>query len=66
MTGDELRDARQRLGLSLTEMAERLRLALPNGRTMLREMESGKRDVSGPISVAVEMMVREERRYGDA
>jgi cytoskeletal protein RodZ len=61
MTGDNLRDARQTLGLSLTEMAERLRLALPNGRTMLREMESGKRDVSGPISVAVEMMLREER-----
>lgn len=41
-------------------MAEALRLALPNGRTMLREMESGKRDVSGPISVAVELMLREQ------
>jgi cytoskeletal protein RodZ len=61
MTGNDLRDARQTLGLSLTEMAERLRLALPNGRTMLREMESGKRDVSGPISVAVEMMLKEAR-----
>lgn len=60
MTGQDLHDARQALGLSLTEMAERLRLQLPNGRTMLREMESGKRDVSGPISVAVEMMLEQD------
>jgi cytoskeletal protein RodZ len=58
VTGPDLRDARQALGLSLTDMAERLRLQMPNGRTMLREMESGKRDVSGPISVAVELMLQ--------
>jgi transcriptional regulator with XRE-family HTH domain len=60
MTGEQLYDARRRLGFSLTEMAERLRLALPNGRTMLREMEGGRRDVSGPISVAVELMIAQE------
>ena len=59
VTGDELREAREELGLSLTDLAERLRLAMPNGRTMLREMESGKRDVSGPISVAVELMLEQ-------
>lgn len=59
MTGNALRETREQLGLSITEMAQRLRLALPNGRTMLREMESGKRDVSGPISVAVELMLKE-------
>lgn len=57
MTAGEFKDARLELGLSVTEMAEALRLDMPNGRTSVREMESGKRDISGPVSVAVELML---------
>lgn len=60
MTGVDLKVARRTLGLSTTGMAERLRLAMPNGRTLVREMESGKREISGPISVAVELMLRDK------
>jgi hypothetical protein len=38
----------------------RLRLNMPNGRTFVREMETGKREISGPISVAIELMLKEE------
>jgi hypothetical protein len=41
-------------------LAERLRLNMPNGRTFVREMETGKREISGPISVAIELMLKEE------
>jgi hypothetical protein len=33
---------------------------MPNGRTFVREMETGKREISGPISVAIELMLKEE------
>lgn len=59
MTGLDLKNARRALGLSVGELAERLRLAMPNGRTFVREMESGKKPVTGPIQVAVELMLRE-------
>jgi transcriptional regulator with XRE-family HTH domain len=60
VTGEDLANARHRLGLSVTELAERLRLNMPNGRTFVREMETGKREISGPISVAIELMLKEE------
>jgi transcriptional regulator with XRE-family HTH domain len=60
MNGVDLAAARHRLGLSVTELAERLRLNMPNGRTFVREMETGKREISGPISVAIELMLKEE------
>ena len=62
MTGEDLAQARRDLGLSVTDLAERLRLELPNGRTMVREMESGKRPISGPIGVAVELMLEALRK----
>ena len=56
MTGPELKAAREALDYSIEEMAEALRLG-PNGSTSLREMERGKRPISGPIQVAVELMI---------
>jgi transcriptional regulator with XRE-family HTH domain len=60
MTADDFKAARLALGLSVTEMAEALRLDMPNGRTSVREWESGKRAISGPVSVAVELMMSQE------
>lgn len=55
--------ARHELGLSVTDLARALRLDLPNGRTFVREMESGKRPVSGPVQAAVELMLKEKRNH---
>lgn len=56
MTPADLKSARHALGLSVNEMADALRLGA-NGHTAIREMERGKREISGPVSVAVELMV---------
>lgn len=58
MTGDQLRDARMSLGLSLHGMADRLRMG-SRGADHLREMETGRRPVTGPIETAVELMLKE-------
>ena len=52
--GNSLRAARKELGWSLADMACSLRLAENSGRDTIRKMESGKINVTGPISVAVE------------
>ena len=54
MNGTELKAARKELGWSLADMAEALRLSEASGRDSIRKMESGKINISGPISVAVE------------
>lgn len=54
--------AREELGLSVSDLARALHLSLPNGRTFIREMESGKRHVTGPVRAAVELMLKEIRR----
>jgi len=55
-TPDDLKAARARLGWSLRQMARALRLAgTPDkAATRVREMEDGRRDISGPVAVAVE------------
>lgn len=55
-TGQDLKDARRRLGWSLTELAHALRLESPDaqGAKRLREIENGSRPLTGPIAVAVE------------
>lgn len=50
MTPAEFKEARKRLGLSQAEMAEFLRLS--DGRAV-RFYESGQREISGPIQVAI-------------
>lgn len=65
MTGQELRDARRTLGemwglnrpLTMLEMAQALRLSGSNPAAAIRDYESGKKSVSGPISAAVELML---------
>lgn len=60
MTPDELRDARRRLGLSQSQLGERLRLGKNGGRTVrMWEAEDNVRGVPGPVQVAVEYMLRE-------
>jgi transcriptional regulator with XRE-family HTH domain len=59
----QLKEARKALGFHVADLAAALRLAgsPDNARTAIREMESGKRPISGPIAVAVEGML-----YADA
>lgn len=54
--GPHLKQAREALGWSPADMARALRLAgdRSQGEKRVREMESGKRQISGPVSVAVE------------
>ena len=55
-TPADLKAARQSLGWSLRQMARALRLAGPDDKTAtrVREMEDGRRDISGPVCVSVE------------
>ncbi len=57
MTADDFRAARSTLGLSANGMAEALRLGKGGGRTV-RRWEAGDVPISGPVSVAVEMMLK--------
>ena len=55
-TPADLKAARARLGWSLRTMARALRLAgtPEKAATRVREMEDGRRPISGPVGVAVE------------
>ena len=65
MTGAELTAARVKLGtlwrlgrpLGAAELGRLLRLTTGDPRHTVLEWESGKRAVSGPVSVAIEMML---------
>jgi hypothetical protein len=61
MSDFNLQASRQELGLSVTDLARALHLTLPNGRTFIREMESGKRPLTGPVRAAVELMLKQDR-----
>ena len=60
VTGPHLRQAREALGWSHAEFARALRLAggPKQGEKRVREMEAGQRDISGPVTVAVEAFLR--------
>jgi hypothetical protein len=55
-TGDHMKQAREALGWTHGDMARALRLAgdPAQGEKRVREMESGKRQITGPVAVAVE------------
>lgn len=55
-TGPHLRQAREALGWTATDLARALRLAGGDkqGEKRVLEMESGRREISGPVTVAVE------------
>ena len=65
MTPDQLRDARARLGLMwglgrplhMSEMGRALRLSGRDPGASIRDYERGTTRISGPVSVAVEMML---------
>lgn len=59
MTPDDVREARQRLGITQAELAVRLRLAPATGKDTVRSWESGKRPITGPAQVAIEYMLLE-------
>lgn len=54
MTGDELRQARVALALTLDEFARLVRVS--SGRTV-RKWEDGEREVPGPVAVLVELFL---------
>ena len=58
--GVHLKQAREAMGLSHAELARALRLSGGDkqGEKRVREMEAGKRDISGPVTVAMEAMLR--------
>ena len=55
-TGPHLKQAREALGWTPVDLARALRLAGGDkqGEKRVLEMEAGKRDISGPVTVAVE------------
>jgi hypothetical protein len=55
-SGPHLKQAREALGWSPVQLARALRLAGGDkqGEKRVLEMESGRRDISGPVTVAVE------------
>jgi len=52
-----LKAARQALGFSLRDMAAALELIGPNGPDTVRFWESGKRCPSGPVRVAIRLLL---------
>ena len=58
MTPEKLKLARNHMGYSVNEMADALRLSPANGGTTGLKMESGKINITGPISVAVDAMLK--------
>jgi DNA-binding XRE family transcriptional regulator len=58
MTPEKLKLARNHMGYSVNEMADALRLSPANGGTTVRKMEAGKINITGPISVAVDAMMK--------
>jgi DNA-binding XRE family transcriptional regulator len=58
MTPEKLKLARNYMGYSVNEMADALRLSPANGGTTVRKMEAGKINITGPIMVAVDAMMK--------
>ena len=72
MSPDEFARIRKSNDLSLSDLARLLRLSPMKGAQMLREFEYGKREVSGPISVIMDLLdqgyidhLRDDARGGE-
>jgi len=65
MTPSKLKLARIYLGYSLSDMADALRPSQTTGATTIRKMESGKVNITGPIMVAVDAMLKGYDPFGD-
>lgn len=57
MTPAEVSAARKLLGLSQSELAERLRMGA-NGERTVRRWERGETPITGPASVALSLLVK--------
>lgn len=65
MNGDDMRNARKTLGLAwgfgrpllMVELGRALRLGGRDKGAAIRDYERGKTSISGPIAVAIEMML---------
>jgi hypothetical protein len=64
MTPEKLKLARNYMGYSVNEMADALRLSPASGGTTIRKMEAGKVNITGPISVAVDAMLKGYDPFG--
>ncbi len=64
MTPAKLKLARNRMGFSINDMAAALRLSPANGGTTIRKMEAGKINITGPIMVAVDAMLKGYDPFG--
>jgi DNA (cytosine-5)-methyltransferase 1 len=60
LTPAEIKASRQRLGLTQSGLAEVLRLG-PNGERTVRRWEQGDVPVTGPASLAIELLLKEVR-----
>lgn len=61
MTPADVTTARKRLGLTQSGLAEALRLG-PNGGRTVRRWEGGQVEITGPASLAIELLLEK----GDA
>lgn len=59
MTGNELKAARQEMGLSQTALADLLRLGPDSkrGGDRVRDMEAGRRNISPPLGVLIDALL---------
>lgn len=56
MTPTQVRELRQALGLTQSELAAALRMG-SEGRRTIRRWETGEQAITGPASVALELLV---------
>ena len=61
MTPDQIKEARLRLGLTQTQLAKRLRMK-GDGARQIRAWESGEYPITGPASLAIEYMLKEQAK----
>jgi len=57
-TGDHIRQAREAMGWTPEELGRALRFSDKHGGSRILEMEAGKRQISGPVTVAVEALLK--------
>jgi DNA-binding transcriptional regulator YiaG len=63
MTAEQVRHLRQCLGFTQADLAAVLRMG-SEGRRTVRRWESGQQSITGPASVALELLV--DRKYKEA
>ena len=60
MTGNELKSARLRLGLSQAQLAAALNMSGSTGNRTIRKWESGEYTIPGPVVAAIELLLERE------